>query len=203
MEKVPRWVVGWCPLWCKDLWMKLPWQQLHPITNGDASWLNSPSGGGVSMEASGLQLKEGCLSEWGNPVQRVCVGHTGTPAESQHWGACHPNINGTSQRFLHLFLPLHPNSSSTMRGKVRQETKTAQTQLLSALWASGEASKWELDEKWDDAQKYLGEQGICQEFLDLEQGDWIDEQWCKCVVESLPLETLSRASPLVDLSSLY
>ena len=84
-----------------------------------------------------------------------------------------------------------------MRGKVRQETKTAQTQLLSALWASGEASKWELDGKGDDAQKYLGEQGICQEFLDLEQGDWIDEQWCKCVVESLPLETLSRASPLV------
>ena len=93
-----------------------------------------------------------------------------------------------------------------MRGKVRQETKTAQTQVLSALWAIGETSKWELDGKRDDAQKYLGEQGICQEFLDLEQGDWMektDEQWYKCIVESLPLETLSRASPLMGLSSLY
>ena len=142
----------------KTPWMKLPWQQLHPITKGDASWLDSPSGGGVSMEASGLQLKAGSLSGWGDLVQRVCVGHTGTPAESQHWGVCHPNINGTSQRFLHLFLPLHPNSGSTTRGKVRQGTKTAQTQVLSPLWASGEASKWESDRKWDDAQKYLGKQ---------------------------------------------
>lgn len=48
--------------------------------------------------------------------------------------------------------------------------------------------------------------GFSKSSLDLEQGDWMektDEQWCKSIVKSLPLETLSRASRLVDLSSLY
>lgn len=48
--------------------------------------------------------------------------------------------------------------------------------------------------------------GFAKSSLDLEQGDWmekIDEQWCKCIVKSLPLETLSLASRLMDLTSLY
>lgn len=131
-------------------------------------------------------------------MQRMCVGHTGTPTESQHWGVCHPNINGTR--------PKIPSSLPSSPSKLEQhhETKVRQGKDSPDSGSEPAVGKWRsfkmgISCKMRQCPKVPGRaKGFAKSSLDLEQGDWmekIDEQWCKCIVKSLPLETLSPGFP--------
>lgn len=116
---------------------------------------------------------------------QVCAGHTGTQQRVS---------TGVSATPISMAPAKIPSSLPSSPSKLEQhhETKgkagkkTAQTQVLSPLWASGEASKMGISCKMRQCPKVPGRaKGFAKSSLDLEQGDWmekIDEQWCKCIV---------------------
>ena len=206
MGKVPRWVVGWCPLWCKDSvdevamaaatshhqrWCKLTGLSLW--RRSQHGGIRAPVKGGQPFRVRWPSAKSVCRAHW-YPSRESALGCL-SPQHQWH----QPKIPSS--------LP-SPSSKLRQHHERKGEAGNKDSPDSGSEPAVGKWRSFKMGIRWKMRRcpKVPGRaKGFAKSSLDLEQGDWmekIDEQCCKYIMKSLTVETLRRASPLMDLSSL-